>query len=92
MKEEMTDYVLEKMVLTLPQDIIVNLKLNGFKHESKVYNNIIKYYNKGEHTNFANFIEKVNIYKNVIYSFSNHLDSIDIIDGINNPLVVIKIQ
>ena len=86
-KEEMTDYVLEKMALTLPQDIIVNMELNGFKQKSKIYNNIIKYYLKGEHTNFANFIQKVNNYKNVIYTFSNHLDDIQIIDGINNPLV-----
>ena len=54
----MTDYVLEKIALTLPQDIIVNLELNGFKHESQVYNNIIKYYNKGEHTNLPISLKK----------------------------------
>ena len=32
-KEQMMDYVLEKISLTLPQDILVNMKINGLKNK-----------------------------------------------------------
>jgi len=34
-KEEMSDYILEKIALTFPQDVIVNMKINGLKTKKK---------------------------------------------------------
>ena len=58
-KEQIMDYILEKISLTLPQDILVNMKINGFKTKKpKVYKKVIELYNKGEHSNFSNFLKK----------------------------------
>ena len=87
-KEEIYDYVFERIALTLPQDIIVNMQIGGFKqNKSKYFTKIIESYNKGEHTNFANFLKKMNNYKNIVYTFSNNLDDIKNINDINNPLI-----
>ena len=87
-KEEMSDYVLERIALTLPQDIIVNMKINGFEQKnSEIFKKIMEYYNRGEHSNFANYIKKVDKNKNIVCTFSHRTDDFDIIDGINNPLL-----
>ena len=43
----MSEYVLEKIALTLPQDILVNMQIGGFKQKNqkylkKLWNYIIK--------------------------------------------------
>ena len=87
-KEEMMDYVLEKIALTLPQDILVNMQISGMKQKkAKVFKKVMEFYNKGEHTNFSNFLKKLNNYKNVVYTFSNNLDDINKIDNIDIPLI-----
>ena len=86
--EEMNDYVLEKIALTLPQDIIINMYINGFKQKNlKSYEKIIEFYNRGVHNNFANFLKKTKNHKNLVYTFSNIFETINNIDGIKNPLV-----
>ena len=87
-KEQMMDYVLEKISLTLPQDIIVNMKISGLKTKKpKVFKKVMELYNKGEHSNFSNFLKKINNYRSVVYTFSNNLEDIKNINGINNPLL-----
>ena len=86
-KENISDYVLEKIAMTLPQDILVNLKLAGTKQENNL-KTILKYYGKGEHTNFYKFLENVQNQKNIIYTFTGYLE--DVIkdnDLIKNNLV-----
>ena len=85
-KEEMSDYILEKIALTFPQDVIVNMKINGLKtKKKKIYEKIMAYYNKGEHSSLANFIKTMDKNRNIVYTFSNSLDDFENIDGINNP-------
>ena len=87
-KEDILNYVLEKIVLTFPQDILVNMQINGLKQKNaNIYKKVIEFYNKGEHSNLANFLKKTNNNKNVVYTFSNNLEEINNLDGINNPLI-----
>ena len=56
--QDFQDLVLEKIALTLPQDIIFLLKYSGFE---QIYPNmadkIIQFYQKGEHANFLKFLK-----------------------------------
>ena len=79
--------VIKKISLILPQDIILFQKFIGFKSNyPDISEMIIKEYSKGEHNNLGKFLEKMNNLKNVVYTFSNVLDSIDKIEVKNNIL------
>ena len=87
-KEEMIEYILSKIALTLPQDILINMRINGFMQKySEYFNKIVDFYGKGEHSNFANFLKTLNNYKNVVYTFSNNLEKIKNINNIKNSLI-----
>ena len=87
-KGDMADYVFERIALTLPQDILVNMQLTKMKQKKpKEYKKIMEFYNKGEHSNISNFLQKTKNNKNIIYTFSNNLDEMKNINGINNPIV-----
>ena len=87
-KEEMIEYILSKIALTLPQDILINMRINGFMQKySEYFNKIVDFYGKGEHSNFANFLKTMNNYKNVVYTFSNNLEKIKNINNIKNSLL-----
>ena len=81
-KEELLDLILSKISLTLPQDIILYLKYN--KKYPDEYKKIIDYYQKGEHINLYRFIQTMKDQKNVIYTFSNIFDIMQIKNDINN--------
>ena len=70
--QDFQDLVLEKIALTLPQDIIFLLKYSGFE---QIYPNmadkIIQFYQKGEHANFLKFLKTMKNTKNVIYTFTS---------------------
>ena len=87
-KGKLIDEVLSKISLTLPQDILLYLKFNGFiqKH-SEEYKKINQYYQKGEHINLSRFIKNMKNTKNVVYTFSNELDVIKNIHNINNDIL-----
>ena len=86
-KENISDYVLEKISMTLPQDILVNLKISGQK-QTKNLKKILDFYYKGEHSNFPRFLEKTKNLKNIVYTFTGYLeDFIEDSDKINNALV-----
>ena len=81
--EEIYDYILSKISLTLPQDIIISMIYGKFQRNYPQYSEkIIKFYKEGEHTNFANFIKKIEKNKNVVYTFSNKMEKIKIDDDI----------
>ena len=83
--EEISDYILGKIALTLPQDIIINMKCSGFKRKNLYYyEKLLDLYGKGEHTNFANYLKTINRNKNVVYTFSNSLENILNIHNIKN--------
>ena len=88
-KEDINNYVFQKISLTLPQDIITNMETKFKQNRHKDYENIVEFYKKGEHSNFANFLKTMDNYKNIIYTFSNILDKMKNIEGINNPLIEI---
>ena len=71
--QDLQDYVLEKISLTLPQDIILFIKYSGFeqKYTNNITNKIIKYYNQGEHNNLYRFIQTMEKPKNVVYTFTS---------------------
>ena len=87
-KDELIYHILKKISLTLPQDIIINIRINGFRQKYPDYfNKIIEYYGEAEHSNFVNFLRKIKNYKNIIYTFSNNLDSINNIKDIHISLI-----
>ena len=84
-KDEMFDYVLSYISLTLPQDILSVLRINGFMQKYQQYfNKFVEYYEKGEHSNISNFLKKMEGRKNVIYTFSNNLEKMEI-KNVENP-------
>ena len=86
-KENLIDEILSKISLTLPQDIILYLNWNGFNQKNNdVYNKIIDYYGKGEHTNLSRFIKSMKNEKNVVYTFSFDFDITNNIDNINDSI------
>ena len=86
-KEDINDYVLEKISLTFPQDILVNLKLAGQK-QAKNLQKIFIFYKKGEHSNFSKFLETLKFKKNIVYTFSGYSENfIDENYKINNNIV-----
>ena len=70
--QDIQDFVLEKIALTLPQDIILLMKYSGFEQK---YNNIseeiINFYQRGEHNNLYKFISTMKKKKNVVYTFTS---------------------
>ena len=53
-KEKIAEYFLGQFAMTLPQDIIVNMKINKiFGNKDKSFKKILKLYNKGENSNFS---------------------------------------
>ena len=86
-KENINDYVLEIISNTLPQDILINLKISGAK-QAKNLKKILNYYNKGEHSNFCKFLEKTQSQKNIVYTFTGYLEDVmDEGDIVKNKLV-----
>ena len=87
-KNDIIDSILSKISLVLPQDILFNIRINGFIQKYSIYfNKIVEFYGKGEHSNFANFLKVINNSKNVVYTFSNSLENIKNIKNIENPLI-----
>ena len=81
------DYVFEKIAQTLPQDILVNLKIKGPKQSNNL-KKILYFYKMGEHSNFCKFLEKTKSQKNIVYTFTGYLeDFIKRNDIIKNSLV-----
>ena len=92
-KNDTINYILSKIALVLPKDILVNMRISGFMQKYSEYSNkIIEFYEQGEHSNFANYLRTINNYKNVVYTFSNNLEKIKNIKNISNNLLDIKIN
>ena len=78
-KGKLIDEVLSKISLTLPQDILLYLKYNGFNTKYREeYKKIVDFYNKGEHSCLTRFIQNMKSTKNVIYTFTNDINAIHI--------------
>ena len=87
-KENILEHILSKISLTLPQDIFLYLKFNGFSQKyRKEYNRIKEFYEKGEHINLSRFIQSMKNDKNIVYTFTNELDLIQNINNIESPLL-----
>ena len=86
-EDKMIDEVIKKVSLTLPQDIILCLKLNGYQTKyPEEFKKIIDGYNKGEHHNLRRFLEKMTEKKNIVYTFTNNLEKINNLKEINTPI------
>ena len=85
---EITDKVIEKLSLLLPQDIILFKTCSGFdKIYPRIAEKILEEYNKGEHVNFSLFLKKMKNMKNIIYTFSDFFSDINIINNIENEIL-----
>ena len=75
--EEIENYILEKISMIIPQDIILlmNYSENVNKYNDE-HNKIMEYYKKEEHGNLSNFLKNMEKNKNIIYTFSNIFDSL----------------
>ena len=72
MMQDLQDYVLEKISLTLPQDIILFMHFSGFRQKyNNILNKVIEFYKKGEHNNLFKFLEQIDNPKSVVYTFTN---------------------
>jgi len=88
-ENKIIEEVLSKIALTLPQDVIFQIKYNkNIMHREL----ITKYYLEGEHSNLEKFLKAMNKSKNVIYTFSKILDKINNINKIENKNLNLKIN
>ena len=84
-KDQIIKDVIEKISLIIPQDIILCLKLNKFNEKNQdIFKKIIEGYNKGEHHNLRKFLETTTQTKNIVYTFSNNLETIKNLENIEN--------
>ena len=84
-KQDIIDEVISKMALTLPQDILICIKFNGFQSKyPEITEKIMKAYNCGKHNNLNEFLETMSNPKNIIYTFSGNLDVIKDFGKIKN--------
>ena len=76
-EEDINDYIMKKISFLLPQDVILLMyysdKNNKYKNE---YKKILNYYENQEHTNLVHFVQVMENNKNIIYTFTNILDSL----------------
>ena len=92
-KDDTIDYILSYISLTLPQDIFAVLRINGFIQKYQQYfNKIVEYYGKGEHSNISNFLKKIEEKKNIIYTFSNYSEKLEIKNVENHKYGSITIE
>ena len=76
--QDIMDFILEKISLILPREIILLLKNLNFEEKYKKINEkIINCYHKGKHENLFEFLKKIKKTKNIIYTYTS----------INNPLI-----
>ena len=84
-KYDLINEVISKISLTLPQDIILCLKLNGFYAKyPELKDKILEEYNKGEHHNLRRFLESMTNSKNIVYTYTNNLEKIKNLKDIKN--------
>ena len=69
--KDLEDRILEKISITLPQDLIFLKKCSNLNKKNKnIIDKIIEYYQNGRHINICNFIKKMNTQRNIIYTYS----------------------
>ena len=74
---DLMEEVLKKISNLLSQDIIAYATKNNYIQKyPTIYEKIQLNYNQNEHSNIFNFIEKMDNNKNIIYTFSDILESI----------------
>ena len=84
---EFPEKVIEKLSLLIPKDIMLFLKYSGYESRFPVYSRLIKEgYEKGEHINLSLFLKKMNNLKNVVYTFSDVFNGIQL-DSIDNGML-----
>ena len=89
-KDEIYNYILTRISLTLPQDIIISMKYGKFQRNNpQLYDKIMKLYQGSEHSNFANFLQKGVKYKNIVYTFSNKMEKINNVESQKIKYIII---
>ena len=85
---EIQDEILKKIVPTFSQDIMIAIKVSKFETQNPdIVKKIFEYYEKGEHSNLSNFLEKTDKYMNIIYTFSSILENFKIISRDGNNVI-----
>ena len=89
-KDEIYNFILSKIALTLPQDIIISMKYGKFqRNNQEYYDRIMKLYLLGEHTNFANFLKNCKQNKNIVYTFSHKMEKIENVEKYKIKRIII---
>ena len=88
-EKEIINQILSKIALTLPQDIIIPLKYNNNIEYKDI---IIEKYLIGEHSNLQNFLNKLENKFNIIYTFSEISENIEILKKIENKALKLEIN
>jgi len=71
------EQILGKIIPTFSQDIMFYAKNSNFAHQyEEDFQNILDIYLKNQHKNIKSFMEKLDSYKYIVYTYSNILDSI----------------
>ena len=80
-EENITNYILEKISKTFPQELIAFL--NHYK-KNKFVNKVNDYYSQSIHSNFQSYINKTSKSKNAIYTFTSVTSSLKLKFEVNN--------
>ena len=89
-REEIYDYIFSKIALTLPQDIIINMKYGKFgRNNPQYFEKIMNYYKEGVHTNLSEFFKHMTNTKNIVYTFSHKMEKINNIDEVKTKKIII---
>jgi len=81
--QNLINEAINKFSLTLPKDIILCMKVNGFISKyPEISKQINESYLKGEHMNLTKFLSSMKNKLNIVYTFSNFFNYIENIENI----------
>ena len=81
-EENITNYILEKISKTFPQELIAFS--NHYKKNTNFVNKVNTYYSHSIHSNFETYIGKTSNSKNAIYTFTSVTSSLKLKFEVNN--------
>ena len=72
--EDIEDFILQKISMVMPQDIILLINYSENNMYKNEYKKILKFYEETDHSNLINYLKKFEKNKTIIYTFSRILE------------------